>query len=807
MHMPAPSFRLILVFLFTGGLGTVVTAAHEPMGLDWQPKIPFDSTKAYSKELCTGYYLPYQANHSEQNLSTEQPQDTNGDGYINMYDMSFGEEGLRYIVDVEKIDNQQPLYSSADKSEYDKGIAEFKGNVEFRQGDRQVEGDSARFDQNDGFVDIDGHVTMRRPNMIIQSQAGRFNTNDSEARLNLAQLAVPISELRAKAQTIDYPQDDTVTMREGSFTFCAPGDTTWAIHSSQIDLDPESGMAEAQHAILKIGVVPVFYLPWMSFPIDDQRRSGFLFPTLESGSSTGLDVTTPYYLNLALNYDALITPRFTELGGSSLNTKFRYLGHGVKQKLELDIAIDDLNADKKRWLLDYNNEAKINAQLTSSIDVKRISDFELLNDYGLAHEAREKTSIISKAALNYQGKTPILKTASLAIISRQNGGTEVPAYNQFPHLTVSGGGAINPVINTDYFLDLAHFTRDTEGLTGRNKITGIRTHLVPSFSTSWITNYIFIKPKLSIPMTHFELNDTPSSLSSSETRVIPQFEIDSGLLFERNIPGGYLQTLEPRLYFAFAAYEYQDDLASFDSSINAKPLYSPNRFNGFDRIGDTNRVTVGLDSQFLNAKGWQKAKLSVSQMHYFNDRQVQASNASVTSTEILSPIYGAMAYNFSREWTSNLGVTWSPGFDDVETTSAHMRYQPSNRKVIDFNYTETRKGAQQAEVSLMWPIAPQWTLLAKRKEDIRNQQLQDEIVGVRYVNCCWQASLVNRQWLVDQVNGIGSGAGIEHGIFLELSLKGLGQTNKQLTPGKKQSLEVIMKSIAGYNEYVNEYTQ
>jgi LPS-assembly protein len=770
MHMPALSPRLILVFLFTGSLGTIVTADHEPVSLDWQSQSV--SSTLNSDNLCSGYYLSYQASPSEQKLSTD----------------------------------SQPLYSDADNSEYDKGITHFQGNVEFRQGDRQVKGDSARFDQNDGFVNIEGHVEMRRPNMIIQSQTAQFNTNDSEAQLNLAQLAVLKSELRAAAQNIEYHQDDTVSMRDGSFTFCAPGDNTWAIYSNQIDLDPESGLGEAKHPILKIGAVPIFYLPWMSFPIDDQRRTGFLFPTLTSGSSTGLDVTTPYYLNLAPNYDALITPRFTELAGSSLNTQFRHLSNGMTQKLELDIGIDDLNADKKRWLLDYNNKAKINAQLSSYIDVKRISDFELQDDYNVAHD----DYIISQAQLYYKGKAPILETASLGIISRQYGGTGVPAYDQLPHATASGGSVINQnhqTINADYFGDLTRFTRDTADLTDSNKMTGIRTHLVPSLSTAWVNNYSFIKPKISLPITSYQLSDAPTNITSSKTRTIAQFEIDSGLLFERGLSGGYLQTLEPRLYYAYATYQQQDDMAIFDTSEISSALYGPNRFNGFDRIGDTNRVTVGLDSQFLNAKGWQKAKLSVSQMHYFNDRQVQASNASVTSTEILSPIYGAMAYNFSREWTSNLGVTWSPGFDDVETTSAHMRYQPSNRKVIDFNYTETRKGAQQAEVSLMWPIAPQWTLLAKRKEDIRNQQLQDEIVGVRYVNCCWQASLVNRQWLVDQVNGIGSGAGIEHGIFLELSLKGLGQTNKQLTPGKKQSLEVIMKSIAGYNEYVNEYTQ
>jgi LPS-assembly protein len=325
---------------------------------------------------------------------------------------------------------------------------------------------------------------------------------------------------------------------------------------------------------------------------------------------------------------------------------------------------------------------------------------------------------------------------------------------------------------------------------------------VPSLSTAWVNNYSFIKPKISLPITNYQLSDTPTNITSNKTRTIAQFEIDSGLLFEKGLSGGYLQTLEPRLYYAYAPYQQQDDMAIFDTSETSSALYGPNRFNGFDRIGDTNRVTAGLVSQFLNAKGWQKAKLSVSQMHYLSDRQVQASNASVTSTETLSPIYGAMDYNFSPEWTSNLSVTWSPDFKSVNSTSANMKYQPSNRKVIDFKYTEINEGSQQAEASLMWPIAPQWTLVAKRKEDIRNQQLQEETWGVRYVNCCWQFSLVNRLWLttIDQGDNT-SEAGIEHGVFFELSLKGLGKTNKQLTPGKKVSMDNIMKGIAGYNEY------
>ena len=747
----------MLVYIVTCSFSTLAIAEHEAITLDWQAQ------SVTSNDYCSGYYLPYQAPIFDKNLAS----------------------------------NQQPLYSNADSSEYVQGITHLRGNIELRQGEQQITGDYVRFDNNEGNIDIVGHVKFRRPNMIMQSDDATFNTVNSEAQLNQAQLALPSNELRATARSIDYHSDDTVTMNEGSFTFCPPGNNAWAIHSNKIDLDPSAGFGVARNAILKIGVVPVFYLPWMSFPIDDQRRSGFLFPTLVSSTQMGLDITTPYYLNLAPNYDALITPRFTQLRGTSIGTKLRHLGQHSEQDLYVNWAIDDPESTNDRWLMEYNHKAEISSSLASSIHIKRVSDGEVFNDYDLNQTASEKSSIVSNAAINYQGQTPILKKASLALITHQNLTTGVPAYDQLPHATLAGGIVMNQqqqVISANYNIDLSRFTRHTKGLTGNNKITGTRTNLLPNLSTSWVNDYSFFKPKVSLPITHYQLNDTPSTIAARNTRVIPQLEIDSGLLFERALSNGYRQTLEPRLYYAYAPYQQQDDIAIFDTSINGKPLYQPNRFNGYDRIGDTNRVTIGLDSQFLNAKGWQKAKLSMTQIHYLSDRKVQLNSSSAPNTETFSPIYGHMNYQFTPYWSSSLNVDWSPKSGNVEATSANMKYQVNN-KIIDLKYTETPDSAQQGEVSLIWPIAPQWTLIAKRKEDIRNQQLQDEIVGVEYTNCCWKGRLVNRYWLVDQTKGM------EHGVFFELTLKGLGGSDKQLTSGNQVRIADFMKGITGYNEY------
>lgn len=726
--------------------------------LDWQAK------PATINNYCAGYYLPYEV----QALDQDKPID------------------------------QQPLYSNADSSEYDQGVTHFKGNVEFRQGTQVITGDYARFDNNSGLVNITGEVKYRRQNMIMESTEANINTNTSEVQLNQAQLAIPKSELRASAESIDYHSDDTVTMNQGSFTFCPPGNNAWAIHSNKIDLDPSKGFGEAQHAILKIGVVPVFYLPWMSFPIDEQRRSGFLFPTLVRSSQMGLDLSTPYYLNLAPNYDALITPRFTEFRGTTLGAKLRHINANSEQDLYLNWAIEDPKSNQNRWLTEFNHAGQISPSLSTKVHLKRVSDAAVFDDYGYSRASNEGRSLISKVQLNYQAQSPLISSASVALITHQNLSTSTPAYDQLPYASLAGGSTSNyqqQALTANYQLELSRFTRDTEDLSGTSKITGTRLHLQPSLGTAWSTDYSFIKPKLSLPITHYQLKDTTSTtISASKTRILPQFEVDSGLLFERNLNAGYTQTLEPRIYYAYAPFRQQDDITIFDTSLNSKPLYQVNRFSGYDRIGDTNRITLGVTSQFLDAKGWQKAELSITQLHYLSDRQVQLTSSTATSTATYSPIYGHMGYQFTPYWSSSLDIDWSASSLERVTTSASMKYQPHNSKIIDLKYTETVNSTQQGEVSLIWPLGPQWTLVAKHKEDLLNQQLQDEIVGVEYANCCWKGRLVSRRWLVDE------NIGIEHGIFFELSLKGLGSSSKQLTSGNQVRMADFMKGITGYNE-------
>jgi LPS-assembly protein len=71
--------------------------------------------------------------------------------------------------------------------------------------------------------------------------------------------------------------------------------------------------------------VPLMYAPFITFPVGNERKSGFLFPTIGSSSRSGYSLSVPWYWNIAENYDATLTPTYFTKRGAKLDTELRYM--------------------------------------------------------------------------------------------------------------------------------------------------------------------------------------------------------------------------------------------------------------------------------------------------------------------------------------------------------------------------------------------------------------------------------------------------------------------------------------------------
>ena len=70
-------------------------------------------------------------------------------------------------------------------------------------------------------------------------------------------------------------------------------------------------------------------IPWFDFSLNNERKSGFLPPTAGIQNGIGFEVMTPFYWNIAPNYDATIAPRYMAQRGLQFLNQFRFL-HAVR---------------------------------------------------------------------------------------------------------------------------------------------------------------------------------------------------------------------------------------------------------------------------------------------------------------------------------------------------------------------------------------------------------------------------------------------------------------------------------------------
>ena len=204
-------------------------------------------------------------------------------------------------------------------------VALLDGDIQISQGYRQIRSDSARIDQTNRTVVLNGNVQFREPGLLLLGNNAEIDIDSKEVQIADATYVLHEASVRGKAKNLQRTKDGVITITDATYSTCEPGDSTWQMATSEISIDQESGFATVKNAQMRVKDIPVFYFPWIKFPVNDRRSSGLLFPALQLNSSNGLDYAQPIYWNLAEHYDATITPRLIQERGIGMEVEFRHL--------------------------------------------------------------------------------------------------------------------------------------------------------------------------------------------------------------------------------------------------------------------------------------------------------------------------------------------------------------------------------------------------------------------------------------------------------------------------------------------------
>lgn len=757
------------------GLGSAAGYAQTPPSaaeIDWRPRAELPAEVRASLPLfCEGGYLP-----SGQN-------DGVGSAFAG------------------NADAEQPLEASGLNARYEIDRELFlQGDVRIRQGGFQVTGSEARYSQKQGAVSVQGPLVSRGDGFLLTGEDAKYDVDTGRLDINTATFLLHGPEMRGQAGSLSRISEEQVVIEDGFLTTCGPSQNDWAIVASDIRLDRAEGFGTAKHVRLEVLDVPVFYWPWASFPIDDRRKTGFLYPQFGSSSAgSGGFLAVPYYLNLAPHYDATLTPQYIHGRGLFNEVEGRYLSPLGETTLQLgyignDSAFEEENPGEsgERWALDATTRAAFGGGWSGYGDFSVVSDEDYLSDLNRSLEINQATHLQRKGGVTYRSDQQYFDAYlnDYQTISERIADVDKP-YAQLPEVIYAGqtgAGIVEANLESQYTV----FYRENEALTGLDRANGQRFRARPELALPMRALWGFSRPSVSLDYTRYDLDDYELGDGTFD-RTVPVAEWDNGLYFDRqsslfDVP--YNQTLEPRLYYAWAdADPDQNDIPDFDTDLQTfrfEQLFRPDRFTGGDRVGDANQLTVALTSRFNDLlTGAERARFSIGQIQYFEDREVTLFGEGA-GTRSRSPLAGEFVLNPLDTLEIRSSGLWDPDTGDTEEGRSQLTFHSRDyRYLASVGHTYSRGELEQSDIAAVLPVSDRVSLIGRWVYDSDLDRTVGSLAGLEYNNCCWSVQVVHQNYLTDDRE-------LDSRILFQIQLKGLG--------GSGGASSSISEAIYGFDE-------
>ena len=581
----------------------------------------------------------------------------------------------------------------------------------------------------------------------------------------------------------------TGTLTDAVFSTCPPDQRQWAFDAETIEIDDERQRGVAQNATVRIGDVPVLWLPWISFPTTRARRSGLLAPNIGINDELGFDYAQPIYLNLAPNLDATLTPRWMSKRGLMLGGEFRYLTARSEGQVDAEFLYDDDIAGRNRHFFRWRNVSALSPNWVATANVQDVSDPAYLLDFGGNIGFNALNLLDSSLALAGRGRT---WSTSLSMERWEIANPAIaPGSEPFARLPRLRGQWLQPLLP---WLD-AGIDAEAVRFDGDERPGGRRVDLRPTVRMSFGGASWFVNPEIAFRQTNYALDRDPARplRARSPSRSVPIGSIDMGLLFEREarlFGSDYVQTLEPRLYYLRVPFREQDDLPLFDTqplTFSWPGLFRPNRYAGADRQGDANQATLAVTTRLLDADdGRERLSASLGRIQYIDAPRVRLPGE-LPATDDGSAYVGELDWRVSDAWSVSVAQQWNPADGrGTELSALRSQWRFADRGVVNASYRYRKDLVELTDVSFTAPIDANWRAVGRWAWSVRDRRTLEALGGVEWRSCCVAVRVLARDFIRD-VDG-----GRNTGLYVEIELNGIGSFGRD-------SERLLSDAILGYS--------
>jgi LPS-assembly protein len=699
--------------------------------------------------------------------------------------------------------NQSDLEVSAGDSDITDDTLYFSDDVTVSQGYRTLKAQEVIIDRVEQTVSAEGPIEVREPGIVMYGDRITYDSLSERASLSDAEFVMYEEQLYGIAERVTRDANGSLEIEDGQLTFCAPTDPSWLVTAETLRVDPTTNTGEAWGARIDIKGVPVAYLPWVQFPLNDRRKTGLLFPDISSDTRGGLDITAPIYLNLAPNYDATYSPRLIQDRGlvHQLNTRFLGKRTGFWDVSGTYLRDDDLDAsdsDNNRWLVNVQQSSDPSARLRTSIDFTKVSDNEYLRDLeNNTLSAQRQTALLQRARVDWLADSWLFGLEAQQFQSIAEDLTD--NYRRLPQISAvwRGDAKIGP-LEPLLKLQAANFDTDLE------KVKGQRVYQEVGVTLPLTRDYGFLNSSLMHRSIQYRLKAPDNNQTRSESVSSWLGRIEGGLEFERStelfgLP--FTQTLEPRFQYLYAGYDDHAGIPDFDSAeltFSYRQLFRNTRFSGYDRLADANQLSVGLTSRLIDtATGKERVSASFGQVINFRDQRVRLKESDAALTDEGSALAFALNVRTSERWSIHSNLLFDSYEEKLDAANIRVGFRPDKDAIINLGYTlreppasfAARPVTEQINTSAYMPINDNWSAFGAVRYSLEIGSSVEDMIGVEYDGCCWRVRLIYMSYL-DALRDVD--------VFIP---------EPELTRDRAFQFQFVLKGLGGFGNRVDNLMQ
>ena len=650
------------------------------------------------------------------------------------------------------------------------------GNAIFLHSGRAIRADDIVYDRQNNQLEAGGNVLIEEAGFQIETSTVSIDLNQDSVIGQLVEYRLLSPKLlgteyrtiqaRGEAKIIEL-QDRKLRLGEAAFTYCPEDNNDAVLVSSEIELNAETGQGIARDATLRVRDVPIFYFPYINFPISEQRKSGLLFPKAGYETRHGTVLEIPYYFNLAPNYDATVSTNFLTKRGVQLQTEYRHLSQHSNTKIRGEyLHRDSEHSDRQpRYAAHVDYKWHNDSQLSSRLDVSWVSDKNYVGDFsGLFPDQNDQylqqNVEVTIADIRYKASIGVNRyiTSNPGVIEAERTHDRIPwaSYEQVFHLDK------NANLTTKLGVDKFRHKTKSSGTRSRTD-TAVEFWQQREFGKLNVT--------LGGETLHYRMSNVPAGSPGKASVTSSYYIVDGSLYFDRILDDSEIRsrwTLEPRIQILSASNKDQGNLPIFDTTIatidNYEDLFRRSPYIGGDRVRDIQKISVGISASLYKPLDPVSVnKIGLGQIFYRNDPRLD--NSAVVESKKSDLFFGWQIKK--PAWEVNSGILYDDRASQVNQAVLKHSMALTERGKFSNVYRFLRDEDEQFGSSLSMKLQSDWSMKLQHIESLKRNQHVESLLQFDYLSCCWNGGVrLKRQ---TEPNGKK-----DDSIYLYIRIKGFG---------------------------------